>query len=81
MTREKLLAQLLIEGVDPGPLPGIPYDSPADQAARRDVLRAEVRAADKYRPGKPRRIVGLLPAQCAVCGSHEIAPPRPVVAA
>lgn len=80
MTREELLKQLLIEVC----MPGVPYDSPEDQAARRDALRAEVREVDKYHPGKPRqpkRVVGLLPAQCAECGSHKIDPPRPVVAA
>lgn len=86
MTREKLLAQLLIEGAMPGPLPGVPYDSPADQKTRRDALRAEVREADKYRPGvrRPKVVVPRVAVhgpRCANCGSHKIELPRPVVAA
>jgi hypothetical protein len=91
MTREELLKQLLVEGTMPGPLPGIPYDSPAEQKARRDALHAEMREADNYNPHRgprpPRRtepivITHLTPgARCANCGSHKIEMPRPVVAA
>lgn len=51
MTRDKLLKQLLVEGAMPGPLPGVPYDSPADQKARRETLAAALRAYDRYTPG------------------------------
>jgi hypothetical protein len=91
MTRDQLLAQLLIEGSMPGPLPGVPYDSPADQKARRDALLADLRAVDKYNPRRgprpPRRTTPIgvaapaTAARCANCGSHKIETTRPVVAA
>lgn len=87
MTREELLRQLLVEVC----MPGVPYDSPGDQKARRDELRAALREGDKYNPRTgprtPRRttpvvVAHLAPgARCANCGSHRIELPRPVVAA
>lgn len=51
MTRDKLLKRLLIEGAMPGPLPGVPYDSPEDQKARRETLATALRGYDRYIPG------------------------------
>lgn len=88
MTREALLEQLLIEGAMPGPLPGVPYDSPTVQAARVKALLEEVRAFDRYSAGqRNRRQRRTVPVpkdarpRCANCGSHKIEPVRVVVAA
>jgi hypothetical protein len=80
MTREELLTLLLAEGTQPGPLPGVPYDSPTDQKARREALLSDLRAVDKYNSGQPRppavpRIVRR--AQCANCGSPNLVAVRP----
>lgn len=51
MRREVLLRELKREAAMPGPLPGVPYDSPEDQKARRETLATALRGYDRYIPG------------------------------